>query len=123
MTAKGYPRKAENNIKSGKTWYIPHHGVVHLAKLGKVRAVFDCSTEYRGTSLKKQLILGPQLTNQLVGVLKRFREEQVAFIVDVEAASPSKGTRGSKELTKILVVGERRYQESNQRSLNVYASI
>ena len=113
MIAKGYARKADNNEKSGKTWYIPHHGIVHLAKPGKVRVVFDCSAKFRGTSLKNQLISGPELTNQLVSVLTRFREEQVAFIADV---SPSKGTRGSKKLTKILVVGERRYQGSNRRS-------
>ena len=73
MIAKGYARKADNNGKSGKTWYIPHHGVVHPAKPGKVRLVFDCSAEYTGTSLNNQLITGPDLTNQLVGVLKRFR--------------------------------------------------
>ena len=68
-----------------KTWYIPHHGVVHPAKPGKVCVVFDCSAECRGTSLNNQLISGPDLTNQLVGVMTRFREEQVAFIADVEA--------------------------------------
>ena len=85
MIAKGYARKADNSGKSGKTWYIPHHGVVHPAKPGKVCVVFDCSVKYRGTSLNNQLISGPDLTNQLVGVLTRFREEQVAFIADAEA--------------------------------------
>ena len=28
---------------------------------------------------------GPDLTNQLVGVMTTFRQEQVAFIADVEA--------------------------------------
>ena len=50
----------------------------------KVRVVFDCSAEYRGTSLNNQLMSGPDLTNQLVGALARFREEQVALIADVE---------------------------------------
>ena len=87
MIAKGHARKADNNGKSGKTWYIPHHGVVHPAKPGKVCVVFDCSAEYRGTSFNNQLISGPDLINQLVGVLTRFREEQIAFIADVEAMS------------------------------------
>ena len=86
MIAKGYARKADNNGKSGKTWYIPHHGVVHPAKPEKVRVVFDCSAEYRGTSLSNQLISGPDLTNQLDGVLARFKEEPVAFIADVVAS-------------------------------------
>ena len=85
MIAKGYARKADNNGKSGKTWYIPHHEVVHPAKRGKVCVVFDCGAKYRGTSLNNQLISGPDLNNQLVGVLTRFREEQVAFVADVEA--------------------------------------
>ena len=85
MIAEGYARKADNNGKSGKTWYKPHHGVVHPAKLKKIRVVFDCSAKYRGRSLNNQLISVPDLTSQLVGVLTRFREEQVVFIADVEA--------------------------------------
>ena len=46
MIAKEYARKADSNGKSGKTWYIPHHGVVHPAKPGKIRVVFDCSAKY-----------------------------------------------------------------------------
>ena len=85
MITKGYARKAGNTGKSGKTWYIPHHGVVHPVKLGKVHVVFDFSAEYRGTLLNNQMISGPDLTNQLVGVLTRFREKPVAFIADAEA--------------------------------------
>ena len=85
MIAKGYTRKADNNGKSGKTWYITHHGVVHPTKPRKVCVVFDCCAKYRGTSLNNQLISRLDLTNQLVGVLARFREEKVAFIADDEA--------------------------------------
>ena len=85
MIAKGYARKADNNGKSGKTWYKPHRGVAHPAKPGKVRVVFVCSAKYRSRSLNNQPISGPDLTNQLVGVLTRFRGEQVAFIADAEA--------------------------------------
>ena len=42
------------------------------------------SAEYRGTSLNSQLISGPGLTNQLVGVLTTFRKKQVAYIADIE---------------------------------------
>ncbi|KAK0147231.1 hypothetical protein N1851_013346 [Merluccius polli] len=34
-------------------WYIPHHGVYHPQKPGKIRVVFDCSAKYQGTSLKR----------------------------------------------------------------------
>ena len=83
MIAKGYAREADNNVKSGKTWYIPDHGVVHPTKPGKVGVVLDCSTKYRGTSFNNWLISGPDLTNELVGVLKGFREGKVAFIANV----------------------------------------
>ena len=56
MIAKGYARKADSYEKSRNTWYIPHHGVVHPAKPGRVCAVFHCSVGYRGTSLNNQLI-------------------------------------------------------------------
>ena len=85
MIAKGYARKADNNGKSGKTYYIPHHGVFDPAKPGKVRVVFDCIEEYKCTSLNNQLTSGPEQTNQLVGVFTRCREEQVPFIADAEA--------------------------------------
>ena len=58
MIAKRYARKADNNGKSEKKWYITQHGDVHPAKPGKVRVVFDCSEKYRGTSLNNQLISG-----------------------------------------------------------------
>ena len=34
------------NASDDNKWYIPHHGVYHPAKPGKVRVVFDYSVEY-----------------------------------------------------------------------------
>ena len=76
--------KAENG-QVGKRWYIPHHGVTHLAKPGKARFVFSCSAEFVGTSLNNQLITGPDLTNRLAGVLNRFKEEHIAYMANIEA--------------------------------------
>ena len=80
---KGYARKCVNAGPEGKTWYIPHHGVLQPRK-GNIRVVFDCSSQYKGTSLNQHLLSGPDLTNQLVGVLHRFRLEQVAFMADIQ---------------------------------------
>ena len=63
-------------------WYLPHHPV--LNKPGKTRVVFDCAAKHKGTSLNEQLLTGPDLTNSIVGVLMRFREEQVALSADIE---------------------------------------
>lgn len=46
--------------------------------------VFDCAATFQGTSLNDQLLQGPDLTNGLVGVLLRFRQEPVAMVADVE---------------------------------------
>ena len=66
------------------TWYIPHHGVYHPKKPDKLRVVFDCSAEFQRHSLNRNLLQGPDLTNSLVGVLCRFRQEPVAFACDIE---------------------------------------
>ena len=85
---RGYAEKAPHEQRhndDGKLWYIPHHGVYHPQKPGKIRIVFDCSTNFMGHSLNKYLLQGPDLTNSLVGVLCRFRQEAIAFMCDLEA--------------------------------------
>ena len=47
--------------------------------------VFDCSTEFKGKSINHELMSGLSLTNQIVGLLLVFREEEVAFIADIDA--------------------------------------
>ena len=47
--------------------------------------VSDLSAEFHGTSINKALLPGPGLTNQIVRVLLRFREEQIAVTGDIEA--------------------------------------
>jgi len=38
---------------AGRVNYVPHHGVFHPKKPGKIRVVFDCSARYAGTSLNQ----------------------------------------------------------------------
>ena len=77
--------KEELEKNNGKVWYLPHQPVTHRLKPGKVRVVFDCAERYEGESLNMQLLQGPDLTNSLVGVLMRFREEPVALVADIES--------------------------------------
>nr|XP_006811381.1 PREDICTED: uncharacterized protein LOC102802724 [Saccoglossus kowalevskii] len=70
--------------RKGKIWYLPHHGVRHPQKK-RLRVVFDCAAEFRGTSLNEMLMQGPDLTNSLVGVLTWFRQEPVALMSDIQA--------------------------------------
>ncbi|XP_071092716.1 uncharacterized protein [Haliotis cracherodii] len=85
---KDYAQKVPENKKDrkdGKVWYIPHHGVYHPKKPEKIRVVFDCAATFRGKSLNDHLLQGPDLTNTLLGVLLRFRQEPIALMADIEA--------------------------------------
>ena len=64
-------------------WYIPHHGVYHPKK-NKIRVVFDCSAKFKGSSLNDHLLSGPDLTNNVIGVLCRFSKYRYAITCDVE---------------------------------------
>ena len=65
-------------------WYLPHFGVYHPKKKDKIRVVFDSAAESNGVSLNKLLLVGPDLTNNLLGVLLRFRHNPVALVGDIE---------------------------------------
>ena len=83
---RGYAEKVpaeEASLKDGHVWYIPHHRVYHPKKPQKIRVVFDCSVEFAGESLNRHLLQGPDLTNNLVGVLCRFRQDPVAYMCDI----------------------------------------
>ncbi|XP_046346812.2 uncharacterized protein LOC124127462 [Haliotis rufescens] len=89
MLEKGYAEhipddEPEPEPEDGFVWYIPHHGVYHPKKV-KLRVVFNCAATYNGTSLNQQLLSGPDLTNNLIGVLVRFRQENVAAKGDIES--------------------------------------
>lgn len=47
--------------------------------------MFDSLASFQGFSLNVQLLSGPDLTNDLIGVLTRFRKEAVVLMSDTEA--------------------------------------
>lgn len=65
-------------------WYLPTFGVYHPQMPNKIRVVFDSSAQFRNVSLNDVLLRGPNLNNTLVGVLLRFRKEQIAITADIE---------------------------------------
>ena len=85
LLSKGYAAGSKASAENGKYWHLPHHGVYNRNKPGKIRIFFDISAEFQGTSINKSLLLGPDLANQMVGVLIRIREEVVAVASDIEA--------------------------------------
>ena len=68
----------------GKVWYLTHFSVEHKQKK-KLRIVFDCSLKYQNISLNDELLQGPDLINNLVGVLLRFRQYKFAYSSDIKS--------------------------------------
>ena len=66
--------------------YTPHHKIYHPEKPGKLRVVFDCSAEYKEVLCLNDILLqGPDITNNLVCVLLRFRRESIAVHGDIHS--------------------------------------
>ena len=106
MIKKGHAEKVspdEESVVDCKSWYIRRHGVYHPKKPDKIRVVFDCLSEYKGESINKHLLQGPDLTNKLIGVLTRFQQESVAFMSDIEAMFHQvKATKDCRDLLRFL---------------------
>ncbi|XP_059048070.1 uncharacterized protein LOC131843444 [Achroia grisella] len=84
LIEKGYAEEAATTPSDARTWYLPHFPVLHPAKPGKVRPVFDAAARARGTSLNDHLLTGPDLLQSLPGVLMRFRQHPIAVAADIE---------------------------------------
>lgn len=68
----------------GPVHYIPHHAVVRPEKKSTpVRIVFNSSSMFQGHQLNEYWMKGPDLLNNLFGVVLRFREREVALVGDI----------------------------------------
>ena len=74
--------KVEN--RSDKEWYLPHHPVLNPNKPDKVRRVLNGAAKFHGASLNKFLLTGPDLLQNLIYVLLRFRQHTYAVSADIE---------------------------------------
>ena len=79
---KGYVRESIKAPNGGQV--CPHNDIYHPSKPNKIKVVFDCGAEYKGRCLNKELLPGPDLANQLIGVLLRFRKETITFMGDID---------------------------------------
>ena len=75
-------RLSSGRIKSG-TYHI-NHSVINPNKPGKARRVLNGAEKFHGTSLNKSLLTGPDLLQNLIHVLLRFRQHQFAVSADIE---------------------------------------
>ncbi|XP_037528681.1 uncharacterized protein LOC119405929 [Rhipicephalus sanguineus] len=81
---KGHAEEAPPLNADEECWYLPIFGVHHPQKPDQIRVVFDSSAQHEVVSLNGVLLTGPDLTNNLVGILIRFRQEPVAITADIE---------------------------------------
>lgn len=82
MIQESYMDKIPPNESTNNAWFVTHHPVYHKRK-GSLRIVFNCALKFQGISLNDVLYQGPDITNSLIGVLLRFRQEKIAFIGDI----------------------------------------
>ena len=68
----------------GEYWYLPLFGVYHPKKPDHIRGVFDSSAVHEGISLNNVLMSGPDFVNSLLGILLRFRKNEIALTADIE---------------------------------------
>ena len=71
--------------KLERQWYVPHHPVENPNKPGKVRRVCIAASKFCGISLNDNLLTGPELLQNLIGIIFRFREQKIAITADIEA--------------------------------------
>ena len=83
---KGYVKSVTfSDTTPDRVWYLPHHPVTSPNKPGKVRRVSNAASTFKENSLNSNLLTGPDLLNNLVGLLLRFRENSIAITADIEA--------------------------------------
>ena len=72
-----------NNYK-GPVYYIAHHAVLKPSSTTTpCRIVFNSSANYKGHVLNDYYMKGPDMLNNMLGVLIRFREERIAMLGDI----------------------------------------
>ena len=71
--------------KLERQWYVPHHPVENPNEPGKVRRVCNAPSKFRGISLNDNLLTGPDLLQNLIGIFFTFREQNIAVTADIEA--------------------------------------
>ncbi|XP_047988499.1 uncharacterized protein LOC125228094 [Leguminivora glycinivorella] len=84
-TLKHMEEVPETEIENSSV-YLPHHAVIRTDKdTSKVRAVFDASS--KGTnniSLNEELLVGPQLQEDLRNIIMRWRMKKICFVADIQ---------------------------------------
>ena len=81
----------EFNTLTDRNWYLPHHPVDIPNKPGKVRQILNGAPNLHGVSLNQSLLVGPDVLQNLLRVLFRFRQHKFAVSADIEGIFPQVG--------------------------------
>ena len=93
---KGYVitvKAQDPKSRANREWYLPHHPVLNPNKHGKVRRVVNGASKCHGASLNKSLLVGPDLLQNLIFVLLRFRQHKYAVSADIKGMFLQVGVR------------------------------
>lgn len=77
---KGHAEEVPPLPDNKERWYLPMFGVYHPQKKDSIRMVFDSSAKFNNVSLNDVLLKGPDITNNLQGILLRFRREKLQLL-------------------------------------------
>lgn len=123
---KGYARKVPSSqvtCQPGKKWYLPHHGVYHPQKPGKIRVVFECSTKFSETSLNNKLLRLRLNKFPRWGVFQ-ISQRAYSFPRWHRVHVPSRScSRTSSGLLAISLVAKWRSWASNQMNVHLFGAI
>ena len=72
-------------MQEGRCWYLPHHGVYQSLKPGNFGWCLIVAPSMQICQINIELMSGPDLANQIFGMLLRFRKEHVAFMADIKS--------------------------------------
>lgn len=70
-----YAELAPERSVTSERWCLPMFAIYQPKKPESVRVVFDSSAKYQDVSLNFVLLSGPDMSNSLLGILLRFRQE------------------------------------------------
>ena len=87
MITGGVRRKVPEEVLDNypdPIFYLAHHEVIKVtSKCTPCIIVFNSSARFQGQSHNAYLAKGPNMLNNLLGILLRFREEQCAIMGDI----------------------------------------
>ena len=112
--SRGFIEKTDSDVRVGH--YLPHHAVKKDSLTTPIRIVYDCSFKESSDnpSLNDCLDKGPDLLNELLGILLRFRLPRFAFTSDIEKAFLNvKLDERDRDFTKFLWLSDLSNPESD----------